>query len=613
MVKLGALKAALILHQVADLLNYRPRDLSYIVYKIPPALKYKQFKIAKRSGGTRTINAPTDALKILQRRLAEYLQDCLEELEAAGLRRNSASKAFRRRCSILSNAKAHRGRRYVFNLDLEDFFPSIHLGRVRGFFIKDKHFALHDKVATILAQIACNDGRLPQGSPCSPVISNLIAHILDTHLVRLAAQNGCTYTRYADDLTFSTNRAVFPDAIAKEVAGVPHQWLPGDELEKVIEASGFKINGAKTRMQYHDSRQEVTGLVVNRKLNVRAEYRALVRQMTHRLIRTGEFHIIHRLAGANTVEVGSERQLHGMLGFVNQLDLHDYRRQLDALGLAAKTNHSPEEKVRVKLVNERLQSKENTYRRFLLYTQFYAASKPVIICEGPTDSVYLVHAIRSLAASLTVMATTSPKGDITMNVRLYRYLKRRKKRDAGKYSSIVSSTGRILELRGGGGEFVRFLKLYQAHVPKFVGPGGYEPVILLVDFDEGSKDLLAYIKNRLRISNPFAHPYIRLEKNLYVVPIPLPMGASAVKIEDLFDDTVKKTVVAGKSFDEKKSHQDHAFYGKTVFAHKVVKPNAATIDFSKFTPLLLNVSAAIEEHRKKYPKPASGGVAPVHP
>jgi RNA-directed DNA polymerase len=95
----------------------------------------------------------------------------------------------------------------VLNLDLQNFFPSLHFGRVRGFFLNNNYFKLAEPVATILAQIACNDGALPQGSPCSPILSELLTHFLDMRLVRVAARNKCSYTRYADDITFSTNDA----------------------------------------------------------------------------------------------------------------------------------------------------------------------------------------------------------------------------------------------------------------------------------------------------------------------------------------------------------------------------------------------------------------------
>ena len=94
-----------------------------------------------------------------------------------------------------------------------NFFPSINFGRVRGFFLKDKHFSLQPPVATVLAQIACFENELPQGSPCSPVISNLIGHVLDGRLARFAKTHKCTYSRYADDITFSTSRKDFPPEI----------------------------------------------------------------------------------------------------------------------------------------------------------------------------------------------------------------------------------------------------------------------------------------------------------------------------------------------------------------------------------------------------------------
>ena len=124
----------------------------------------------------------------------------------------------RKKRSILTNATLHKRRRYVLNLDLEDFFPSITFGRIRGFFIKDKHFALQEKVATVIAQIACFNNELPQGSPCSPVLSNLIGHLLDTRLARFARLYKCTYSRYADDITFSTSRKDFPAELVARFA-----------------------------------------------------------------------------------------------------------------------------------------------------------------------------------------------------------------------------------------------------------------------------------------------------------------------------------------------------------------------------------------------------------
>jgi RNA-directed DNA polymerase len=271
---LQPLRAAKTRHDVAALLGYKPSALSYIVFQIPKAEKYKTFKIPKKGGSERRIDAPTSKLKGLQGRLADVLCECLRELEELEERKNNLSHAFRKNYSIITNAKVHTSRRYVLNVDLQNFFPSLHFGRVRGFFLKNNSFKLAEPDATLIAQIACNDGTLPQGSPCSPVLSELLTHFLDMRLVKLAARNNCSYTRYADDITFSTNKKEFPVALA---VAVGEGWVLGDELKSRIKDAGFKINAAKTRMQVRGSRQTVTGLTVNEKVNVGQRYYKLAR------------------------------------------------------------------------------------------------------------------------------------------------------------------------------------------------------------------------------------------------------------------------------------------------------------------------------------------------
>src|SRR6266568_1397940 len=224
MSQLTLLKAASTLREVAALLQFQPKALAYILYKKPPLTKYGSFDVPKRGGGVRKVNAPSTDLLLLQQRLSDLLQNCIEEINQGRKWKDQLAHGFKRDRSIITNATKHRKRRYVFNIDLQDFFGTINFGRVRGFFIKDRNFALHPNVATILAQIACYQNALPQGSPCSPVISNLIGHVLDIHLCKLASAKGCTYSRYADDITFSTNEKEFPSAIAHRVQGAPHRW-----------------------------------------------------------------------------------------------------------------------------------------------------------------------------------------------------------------------------------------------------------------------------------------------------------------------------------------------------------------------------------------------------
>ncbi|WP_142402948.1 reverse transcriptase domain-containing protein, partial [Staphylococcus pasteuri] len=148
------------------------------------------------------------------------------------------------------------------NIDLEDFFHTIHFGRVKGFFEKDSIFKVPSEVALIIAQLTCFKGALPQGAPTSPIISNMIGKILDLRLLHLCKKYNLDYTRYADDLTFSTNDKAFEkntDTILSEI-----------KME--IVKSGFKVNDKKTRIQNYRIRQDVTSLTVNKKINTKKTY-----------------------------------------------------------------------------------------------------------------------------------------------------------------------------------------------------------------------------------------------------------------------------------------------------------------------------------------------------
>ena len=572
MARLSTLEAATSLSDVARLLGFRPKAVSYILYKQPAATKYKTFQIPKRNGGQRTIKAPVDALKVLQRKLSNLLQDCVDEINAAKLRKDRTAHGFKRKRSIISNARQHRHRRWVFNLDLEDFFPSINYGRVRGFLLKNRDFKLHENVATVIAQIACHENSLPQGSPCSPVISNLVAHLLDMHLVKLASDAGCTYSRYADDLTFSTNKREFPADIAAPLStggAASHLWLPGEALHGVIERTGFRINARKTHMMYRASRQEVTGLVVNEKINVRWEYRHNVRAMVHSLVKTGEFEIlgVTRRNGQKVLEKrpGTLHELHGRLGFIDSIDVYNKTHTSDCQ-------------------SDEMSSTEKIYREFLIYSTFYAAQAPVFICEGETDNVYLTHAIRSLAADFPDLAEVMPDKKIRLKVRLYKYPR--------------SSTARLLGLKDGGSSALgTFVTAYKKETSRFTGPGLTNPVVILYDNDGGARSIRNVIKNVSKVQPTDEESFVHVIKNLYAMPTPLGADATSSKIEDFFDDTIKATVIAGKTFSDGNKFDIVKHYGKKVFAHKVVQPRADTIDFTGFRPLLTNLLAAINKHK----------------
>jgi RNA-directed DNA polymerase len=216
---------------VAELLEIDDSRLVYHLYIVSYSEKYTTFDIPKKSGGVRRISAPATALKIIQRKLNQVLQHAYES--------KAPVHGFVYGKNIVTNAQMHKGKRYVFNVDLKDFFPSINFGRVRGMFTAIP-YNLNPDVATVLAQICCFDNQLPQGAPTSPIISNMICAKMDSQLRRLAQSHRCIYTRYADDITFSTSMRGFPDALASvNPAG---QMEVGSELRRIIEENGFEIN-----------------------------------------------------------------------------------------------------------------------------------------------------------------------------------------------------------------------------------------------------------------------------------------------------------------------------------------------------------------------------------
>jgi RNA-directed DNA polymerase len=387
MSKLSRLKKAQDLSDLAKLLGFTPKAVSYVLYKMPDANKYRAFDIAKKGGGTRKIKAPIDQLSLLQTRLAALLEECVEEIKNKNARYLAASHGFIKGRTIVSNANQHRKRRYLFNIDISDFFGAINFGRVRGLFLKDRAFALAPSVATVIAQIACHENSLPQGSPCSPVVSNLVANILDARLLRLSKFTRCTYTRYADDLTFSTNEQIFPSEIASEISG--GQWEPGTRLTELVESAGFHINQSKTRMSRRRSRQIVTGLTANVKPNIRQDYYRRVRAMCATAFKTGRW---YRQATANGDEPEFSENLRPLEGMLSHI--YFVKARLDRPHKEKKEDefHVPHAPVEL-------------YRRLLFFRHFVVLKQPIIVTEGISDVTYLKCAVLSRAATFPTLVT----------------------------------------------------------------------------------------------------------------------------------------------------------------------------------------------------------------
>lgn len=583
---LKKLNEAKSLADLAKLLGFTPKGVSYILYKIDPAKKYRSFDIPKKSGGVRAIKAPEPQLALLQSRLAELLYTCVRERQQKNARFWAASHGFHQGRTIISNAKAHRRRRFVFNLDLTDFFGTINFGRVRGFFIRDKMFSLEPAVATIIAQIACHDNALPQGSPCSPVISNLVGNILDLRLVALARDNRCTYTRYADDLTFSTNEMLFPSEVAVNVHGAC--WEVGAKLRKEIESAGFFINPKKTRMSLRRSRQSVTGLVVNAKVNISQDFYRATRAMCHLLFQTGSYFRSGDDPANATSDLGP---LEGLLSHIHFVKARrDRSSKINKLAKASGEFHSP-------------RAPESLYRKFLFYKYFVVPSAPLIVTEGPSDVIYLQCAIKSLVKKFPLIA----KEEDGKAKPLVRFLK----------SSGISRD--LLNLGNGAGGQAALIADYGNMLKKYGHKPMAHPIIVLCDNDDGLKTVVKVAKSKSTkpIGSTTVDPFYHLGHNLYLVKVPEGAPVAERDIESLFDPALLKTVLDGKTFDPKKEHGDHTTYGKVAFAESVVRANAGTVDFSGFENLLVRISEAVKHYASVVAAPivapvpslAAGGVA----
>jgi hypothetical protein len=209
-------------------------------------LSYSVYKIKKRNGKYRTITAPNDSLKIVQSNFADYLYNKYQDI----FKSNNYITGFVQDKSIKQNSKLHLKKEWVVNIDIKDFFPSITSDLITKYLSEDSEFN-NNKII----DICCYEGRLPQGSPCSPIIANLIAYwILDPEIVKIAEEEGFIYSRYADDLTFSTDKIIDRNKVKEVVNKIVKQI----NLTKV-----FKVNPAKVNIKHRSQKQIVTGILVN--------------------------------------------------------------------------------------------------------------------------------------------------------------------------------------------------------------------------------------------------------------------------------------------------------------------------------------------------------------
>lgn len=543
-----------------DLANYidvPPSVLTYLLFIKKTENLYTTFEIPKKNGENRIICAPNYELKSVQKKLMLALLSYVQEIrEKEGIRVNIAH-GFEKKKGIITNAAAHRNKRFVLNLDLNDFFDSFHFGRVVGYFEKNRYFRFSHEVAVTIAQLVCYNGKLPQGASTSPIITNLICQPMDYHILNLAKKYKLDYTRYADDITFSTNNHLFLNDYDRFMG----------ELSEEIQDMGFSINTAKTRLLYRDSRQEVTGLVVNKRISAPSKFYRETRAMAHKLYTTGNFNIGGIPATIN--------QLEGRFSFIDQVE--HYNNKHDNQKHLANT----------------LNGRERQYQAFIFYKYFFANEKPIILTEGKTDVLYIKAALMHMYLNYPNLISRSEDGKFTFHIS---FLKRS---DRLQYFFNIQSDG---------ADTFKYLYYcfcnqnndaapnYLEYFTRLTGEAQKNPTIFLFDNElsnksKNAKPLQKFCKAiGLRDSKKNelqSNYYIQLveQSKLFLLTNPLAADKTESEIEDLFTEETLSHEIRGRTFSRDDKVDRSKYYGKNEFS-KYVFSNYHAIDFSGFKPLL---------------------------
>ncbi|HFR3333245.1 TPA: retron Ec67 family RNA-directed DNA polymerase/endonuclease [Streptococcus suis] len=568
--------------------------LTYLLYNQRIENLYIAFEIPKKSGGVRIINSPEDRLKKILKKIMRKLEERMVFLEQEGKISSKVAHGFIKSKNIITNASSHHNRKIVLNVDIENFFPSFHFGRVKGFFEKNKYFKVPKEVAVFIAQLTCYNGSLPQGSPCSPIITNLICQILDFRIIELAQKYNLKYTRYADDMTFSTNDMQFVDTYIRFV----------EELGDLLTRSGFSLNDEKTHIQFQREKQTVTGLTVNKKVNVSRHFYKNTRAMVNTLYKKGEFMI--------DGERGTINQLFGRFNFIDQLVKYNNRIEREAI---IRNDYVNQQKNLIKSVPDaenkfdylkKLSAREREYRKFLYYYYFFSSTVPVIVTEGKTDSRYIKAALKNLYRRYPKLIERDEKGKFVFKIKflrrtaLLKYYFRFFEDGADAMKNLSNCWfGKTDEKL-----FPNYSELFK----EITNRKALKPVIFL--FDNELKNNKKPIRNFINhVSNNTIHDNKTIENeirennifnvidNLYLLTHP--SETEDEEIEDLFDDPTLDYRIAGKVFTKESKFDVDKYYGKNDFSNYILQ-NYSQINFKNFTPLLDNLNKIVDVYEAKY-------------
>lgn len=606
MKNLNNLKKCETARDLANLLDIPYKRFSTILYRDHISSKYSSFDIKKKYQSLRKIHAPYEYLKILQKKLANFLEQCLSEIENDRIKDNLekfqenrpnkypkfhlTSHGFRKKLyidspynihtitpGIFTNAYVHTNKNLVLNIDIKDFFTSIKFNRLVGFFIQNKYFELSEEVAFTIARIATfreNDdvmGYLPQGSPCSPVISNLFTSMLDSRLVKLCKKNKFVYTRYADDITISTNLKEFPQEI---LTVINDKVKLNDRLQRQFEVFGFNINNKKTRISDRKQRQVVTGLVVNKKVNINRNYYKATRAMVDNYCKTNTFvkskyHVFHE------PQIENSQSLNGILNYIYNIKkvepyklLNSHDDYLD--------NHN-------NLINRRNWENRLLYHHintlsgldkmcalFIFHKKYVYDHKISIICEGITDVLHFKKASEKLGIN---------------NIRL------------SSFNSEYQFE-KLLHLDGGTDNLKKFLSnlklLYKSEIPL----KDLNPTIIIVDRDNAGKGVIEEAKKLFKnsfkehnSSNVKGMKFYTLFQKFYIFSLPIvSIDSNKTVIEFLYNnrDLLNETMtINGKpliceAIATKEQIDQKKVYPKILFIKDILPKYESSLDYTYF-------------------------------
>lgn len=260
---------------IADLLEINEKSLRYFLFVVRPENMYTIFTIPKKRIGVRRISAPANELCAIQRKLAYILS----------LKYNPkiCAYGFIKGKNIIGNANQHTKKNEILNIDLKDYFTQFHFGRIVGLLVS-KPYSIGKEAAITIAQISCFNGVLPQGAPTSPILTNMLCAPLDNQLMKFAKKHGLVYTRYADDITFSSYNRVISDSL---IIKNGDKIILNDALKQILQKNNVIENPEKITLRTRNARQEVTGLVVNKFPNIKREYYKNIRALLYNCKKNG--------------------------------------------------------------------------------------------------------------------------------------------------------------------------------------------------------------------------------------------------------------------------------------------------------------------------------------